>query len=89
MVLNYINVKSFKRLFNSLISTNEYPYSISEIANIVGFNYWQQLMKYQKIINQKYSIKNNNRFFNGNENLPRYSNEYLEEIKKVIKRENN
>jgi len=87
ILINYINVKTFDKLFQSIIETNKFPYSLTAIANELGYTHWKQIDKYMRIIENRDNTKivNNPDYFAIYKNVNRYSESFFKKLKDVTK----
>lgn len=73
-----MNVRSYTKLFASIIKTNKYPYSLTSIANELGFNHWKQIEKYVKMLDVDINHKN---YLYQSSFGKRYSEKFFELVK--------
>lgn len=76
--VNLLHVRSFTKLYESIIRTNQFPYSISAIANELGYSNWKQIEKFMKEIEKS---KNLSDLIYITTFGKRYSDEYYKQIK--------
>ncbi len=87
ILINYINVKTYDKLFESIIGTNKYPYSLTAMANELGYSHWKQIEKYIQIIEEREIIKvsNNPEYFIRYKSAKRYSEAFFNKLKEEVK----
>jgi len=87
LYINYMNVMTYNKLFESIVETNKYPYSITSVANELGYDHWKQIEKYMKIIEKKKGkrIEDIKRYCAEYKNIKRYSEDFVKEIRKARK----
>lgn len=87
ILINYINVKTYDKLFESIIGTNKYPYSLTAMANELGYSHWKQIEKYIQIIEEREKIKVSNtpEYFIRYKSAKRYSEAFFNKLKEEVK----
>ena len=85
VIINYINVKTYKKLFESIIKTNKYPYSLTEIAIELGYSHWKQIEKYVNTIEneENMKVKENVKYCIKYNKTKRYTEALLKRIKEA------
>lgn len=87
LYINYMNVMTYNKLFESIVEANKYPYSITSVANELEYDHWKQIEKYMKIIEKKKGkqIEDIKQYCAEYKNIKRYSEDFVKEIRKARK----
>jgi len=87
--INYINVRTYTKLFESIVKTNKYPYSLTAIAEEFGFSHWKQIEKYLKCVERKENIKIEKNteycilYKSKKDTVKRYSEKFVNKLKDI------
>ncbi len=86
LFINFINVMTYNKLYESIVETNKYPYSITSVANELGFDHWKQIEKYIKKIEtgKNKQIENMSEYCVEYKKIKRYSEEFVIDLKNTM-----
>lgn len=85
--INFINVMTFVNVYESIIETNKYPYSLTSVANELGFNHWKQIEKLIKTLERESNlkIKESKKYYKRYGNEDRYNEEFVISLREIMK----
>ena len=85
IVINIINVRAFDKLFQSIINTNQFPFSLTAVAVELDYTHWKQIEKYMDAIEKTDNLKisDNIKYCTKYKSIKRYSEEFYKRVKQV------